>query len=51
VRYRIRKMNGVGSSAKVRLATGLGTAIVAASKLVVTDPPLGGHAMLPSALQ
>lgn len=50
MRYRIRKMNGVGSSVKVRLATDLGTAIVAASKLVVTDPPLGEHAMLPSAL-
>jgi len=44
-------MNGVGSSTKVRLAAGLGTAIVAASKLAVTDAPLGGHAMLPSALQ
>ena len=51
MRCRIRKMSGVGFSAKVRLAAGLGTAIVAASKLVVTDPPSGGHAMLPSALQ
>jgi hypothetical protein len=44
-------MNGIGFSAKVRLATGLGTAIVAASKLVVADSPLGGHVMLPLALQ
>jgi hypothetical protein len=44
-------MNGVGFSAKVRLVIGLGTVIVAASKLAVTDPPSGGHAMLPSALQ
>ena len=34
MRCRIRKMNGIGSSAKVRLATGLGTAIVADSKLI-----------------
>jgi hypothetical protein len=44
-------MNGIGSSTKVRLAAGLGTAIVVASKLAMIDPPLGGHAMLPSALQ
>jgi hypothetical protein len=34
----------------VRLVTGLGTAIVAASKLAVTDPTLEGFAILPSAL-
>jgi len=44
-------MNGVVSSAKVRPAAGLGTAIFAANKLAVTDPPLGGRAMLLSALQ
>ena len=48
--WRIRLKSGVGSLAGVRLVTGLGTAIVAASKLAVTDPTLEGSAILPSAL-
>ena len=34
----------------MRLVTGLGTAIVAASKLTVTDPTLEGPAILPSGI-
>lgn len=49
--WRIQYKSGAGSSSRVRPVAGLGTAIIAASKLVATTLRLGEFATSPSALQ